>query len=158
MARQAFEGQYRVYVGAPFADVSAPTEAEIGDATDVTEQLTADGVQWNWQNNTVSTDMLAEAMTAQTVGTRGLAVTLNATRDDDEDNFFDEFSHGDQIGVLVAPFAGDETPSSGDGVYCLNGSSTDPQPQQSAANTHQQVQVEIPAEEFDIKATVANGA
>ena len=155
MARQVFENQMRVFHADEVADLSAPTETEIGDATDLTPQVTSDGVQFNFNNNTASVDMIAEGKTEQRPGTRGLSVTLTAVRDDESDDFWDEFEYGEQGVLIISPFG---EPSDGDTVYCVEGAAQEPQPQQSAANTFQQATVEFPAVDWDLKATVANGA
>lgn len=154
MARQVHENQMKVYHNSTgVSDITAPTETEITtDATDITDQITADGVQFNWNNNTASVDMIAEGKIQQLPGTRGLSVTLTAVRDDTTDDFWDEFDYGQEGDIIVSPFG---TPASGDEVYVIRGAAQEPQAQPSGANTFQQAQVEFPATDWDFKATVS---
>jgi len=154
MARQVFENQMKVYHNATgVTDLAAPTVAEITtDATDITDQITADGVQFNFNNNTASVDMLAEGKILQRPGTRGLSVTLTAVRDDTTDDFWDEFAYGQEGDLIISPFG---VPVASDEVYVVRGAAQEPQPQASSANTFQQAQVEFPATDWNFKATVA---
>jgi len=153
MARRVFENQMKVFWdNSDVEDLSAPTAQEINDATELTSQITADGVQFNFNNNTASVDMIAEGKIEQLPGTRGLTVTLTAVRDDEQDDFWDEFEYGVQGTLIIAPF-GD--PEEGDSVYVIKGAPHEPQPLQSAANTFQQAEVEFAAVDWDLQATVS---
>lgn len=154
MSRQVHENQWKIYHNATgVASLSSPTVTEITtDATEITDQITADGVQFNFNNNVASIDMIAEGKIQQLPGTRGVSVTLTAVRDDTTDDFWDEFTYGQTGDLIVAPFG---TPESGDEVYVIRGAAQEPQPQQSGANTFQQAQVEFPATDWDFKATVS---
>ena len=155
MARQVFEDQTHVYHVDTIADISAPTTTEITGGTDLTPQITADGVNFNFQNNTASVDMLAEGKILQKPGTRGLSVTLTAVRDDDVDDFWDEFEYNVEGYLVIVPFG---EAAADKGAYVIKGAPQEPQPQQSGANTFQQAQVEWPAVDWDLKAVIASGS
>lgn len=155
MGRKVFENEMHVYHADAVADISAPTETEIGDATNLTPQITADGVNISVNSNTATQDMLAEGKVVAKPGTRGLTVTLTALRDDETDDFWDEFEYAQEGYLIISPFGAD--PSSGDEVYVVKGAAQEPAPQQSGANTFQTARVEFPAEDWDMNATVASG-
>lgn len=155
MGRVVFEDQMHVYHNSTgVTDLAAPTATEITtDATDITEQVTADGVAFNFNNNTASVDMLAEGKILQLPGTRGLSITLTAVRDDTTDDFWDEFTYGQTGDLIISPFG---VPEAGDEVYVVRGAAQEPQPNPSGANTFQQATVEFPATDWDLKATVSS--
>ena len=153
MARRVFENQMRVYHLPEVADLSAPTETEITAGVDLTEQITADGIAIDFGNNTASIDLIAEGKIAQLPGTRSLQVNLTAVRDDDGDDFWDEFGYGEDGVLVISPFGEADT---GAEVYVVKGAAQEPQPMASAANTFQQSMVEFPATDWDMKAEVAS--
>ncbi len=154
MGRAVFEDNFKIYHNATgVTNIAAPTVAEITtDATDLTDQITANGVAINFNNNTASVDMLAEGKILQKPGTRGLSVTLTAVRDDTTDDFWDEFTYGQTGDLIISPFG---VPVATDKVYVIRGAAQEPQPQASGANTFQQATVEFPATNWDLKAVVA---
>ena len=156
MAFQAFENQMKArWLDAVASeDLSEVTDTEWGDGTDLTPQLTADGISFNFNNNTVSVDLLDAGKIAQRPGTRGVGATLQAVRDDTTDTFWDTFEYGDEGYLVVAPFG---EPAADDELYVLQGACQEPQPQQSAANTYQQAVVEFLAEDWNFKATMTSG-
>ena len=155
MARQVFEDQFHVYHVDTIANIAAPTTTEISGGTDLTEQVTADGVQFNFQNNTASVDMLAEGKILQKPGTRGLSVTLTAVRDDTQDDFWDTFEYNVEGYLVIVPFGASAADKD---AYVVKGAPQEPQPQQSGANSFQQSQVEWPAVDWDLKAVIASGS
>lgn len=155
MARDVFENNFKVFWVDTISDISAPTVAEIDGGTDLTSQITADGVGFNFNNNTASVDLIAAAKIAQKPGTRGVSVTLTAVRDSETDDVWTTFDYSTAGNLVVIPFGDSNSPASGEEAYVISGAAHEPQPQQSAANTYQQAQVEIPADGWDFKATVA---
>lgn len=155
MTREVYENNWQAFWVDAIADISAPTVTEIDGGTDITPQLTADGVGFNFNNNTASVDMLAEGKIAQKPGTRGVSVTLTAVRDSETDDVWTTFDYGTEGYLVVLPFGSDTSPEAGDEAYVVSGAAQEPQPQQSAANTYQQAQIEIPADDWDFNAAVA---
>lgn len=155
MAREVFENNWKVYWVDTIADISAPTVTEVSGGTELTPQITADGVGFNFNNNTASIDMIAEGKIAQKPGTRGVSVTLTAVRDSGTDDVWTTFDYGTEGNLVVLPFGTDTSPEAGDEAYVVSGSAHEPQPQQSAANTYQQAQIEIPGDDWDFNAVLA---
>lgn len=152
MSRVVHEDEVHVYHCLTIADMSAPTVAEITtDGTDLTPQIQADGVAYNPTTNTASSDMLTGKI-AQRPGTRGFSPALTALRDDEIDDFWDEFTYGQNGYLVVSPFG---VPEAGSQVYVFKGAAQEPMPQDSGANSFQTAMVSFPAEDWDLNATVA---
>lgn len=158
MSREVFENNFKVWWVDTIADISAPTTTEIDAGTDLTSQVTADGIGFNFNNNTASVDLIDAGKIAQKPGTRGVSVTLTAVRDSETDDVWDTFDYGTEGYLVVIPFGDDSSPAADEEAYVISGAAQEPQPQQSAANTYQQSQIEIPADDWDFKAAIASGA
>ena len=154
MGRVVHEDELHVYHVPQIADLSTPTVSEItSDGTDLTPFLAADGVAYNGTRNTASTELLTGKI-VQRPGTRGYAPTLTGLRDDESDDFWDEFAYGQRGHLVVSPVG---VPESGSKVHVFKGAAQEPSPENSSANTFQRAVVEFPAEDWDLDATVANG-
>lgn len=150
MPRQVFENQLTLKWIDTLADstLATVTQAEWDGGTNLTPQITADGFGLNWNNNVASIDMIAEGKISQKPGTRGASVTLTAVRDDTSDDVWTTFDYGTSGFLVAAPFG---EPATGDELYVFDCAAQEPQPQQSAANTYQQAQVELPCDDWNLK-------
>lgn len=150
MPRQVYENQLTLKWIDTVTDTSlaSVTQAEWDGGTDLTPQITSDGFGLNWNNNTASIEMIAEGKTPQKPGTRGVAVSLTAVRDDTSDDVWTTFDYGTTGFLAVSPFG---TPSTGDELYVFSCAAQEPQPQASAANTYQQAVIELPCDDWELK-------
>lgn len=141
MARLTAEGNVKVYRVETIADPEAPTITEVTGGTDLTPFLPTNGVAIAWNRNNASIDMLDEGFTSESVGTRGVSITLTGVRDDADDDFFDAFAYGDDFFLVVSRFGDADT--SGDLVEVYECQAHDPAPSTPAPNEFQTAEVQL---------------
>jgi hypothetical protein len=144
MAAYVHEGMTKVSWVPTVADPSAPTVAELGAGTDITELLTKDGLNISLSQNMVDNSSLAETFDAQVVGSWGGSVTLTIKRDNDTDAGWALFTHG-EIGNLVVRrgVAYDTAWTAADDVEVYPAQSGEPVPNATAANAQATATVEM---------------
>lgn len=130
------------------------TVAEIAAGTFLPE-MTADGLNISPTNNRASVDMLDSEKVPQFVGTRMNELTMKFTRNKEaaKDIAWELFDHG-EIGFLVVSRTRNGTPVTGDRVEIYHLSVFDPQPLGTAANTFQQYEIPVAAQNWETKAVV----
>lgn len=135
-------------------DLAEVTVAEISAGTFLPD-MTADGLNISPTNNRASVDMLDSEKVPQFVGTRMNELTMKFTRakEEDDDIAWELFNHGD-IGFLVVSRTRNGSPVAGDRVEIYHLSVFDPQPLGTAANTFQQYEVPVAAQNWETKAVV----
>lgn len=151
---KVYEGNLYARYVPTIADTSAPTVAELGAGVDLTPALTADGVQPNHTENTVSTDMLS-GFIKQSIGTEGVTFNLNFLKDfDGTDPVYDIFDTRGKSGYLVLSRDGDPVATSVVEVYPAEFGRR--KTIQTAANSHQAFSVLVAvSSDFDDDAVVA---
>ena len=100
MARYVHEGNTKVAFVPTIADTDAPTVAELGAGTDLSELLTKDGLQTPDTQNMVDSSTLADTFDAQVVGSWGGSITLTGFRNQGADDLWDLAVYGTN-GYLV---------------------------------------------------------
>ena len=101
MQPKAHEGQTKAWYVPAIADEAAPTVAEIAAGVPLSDSFTADGIQPNHTENTVSTEMLS-GFIKQSIGTEGVTFNLRFLRDfDGTDDVWDTFDTRGKVGYLV---------------------------------------------------------
>lgn len=153
------EGKLWAGIAPAVADISAPTVAELGAATDLTPALTADGLSPNHTENVVSTDMLT-GFIRQSIGTEGIGFDLTFLYylDNGTDNeAWDYFDERGKAGFLVVGRTADgATPVASDVVEVYPVESGRRKMMNSGANAHQKFTVKfVGTEDYDDAAVVA---
>lgn len=100
MARYVHEGNTKVSWVPTISSIAAPTVAELGAGTDLSELLTKDGLQTPDSQNMVDSSTLADTFDAQRVGSWGGSITLTGFRDGTSDTLWDLAVYGTE-GYLV---------------------------------------------------------
>ena len=101
MSRYVHEGNTKVALVPTIADITAPTAAELGAGTDISELLTKDGLQTPDSQNMVDSAALSDTFDAQVVGSWGGGVTLTGFRDDSADTLWDLAVYGTNTHLVV---------------------------------------------------------
>lgn len=145
MARRVYEGTVNVYWAPAVADISAPTLAELGAATDITCYLTKDGLAVNIATNNVDSAALCETFDAQIPGSWGADIQLTGFRDDYDDVLWDLAVYGTEGYLIVEPYGEpDELPLAGAQVEVYPATMHQKAPANSAANTQQRFTLALP--------------
>lgn len=135
------------------ANIAAPTAAEVAAGTDLSDQVTIDGLGIDSTQNTASQAMLGSSFVGEEPGTYGTAVTLTTTREDVGDLVWDLFDYRTTGFLLVSRFG---EPVVGAAVEVYPAKSHKPIPLASAENEYQKVQVRLAIhDEPELKAVVA---
>lgn len=104
MARLVFEENYHVYAGptAP-ADPDAPTVAEIGAMTEITEYIPKDGFNPGVSNNRVDAGDLSTAFNGELMGSHGAQLSIQSFMDsaDGQNITYDLFGVRGWTGAIV---------------------------------------------------------
>lgn len=156
MKPQPYEGNLKAYYVPSIVDKSAPTAAEMAAGTPLTPSLTADGVQPNHTENTVSTDMLS-GFIRQSIGTEGVTFNLRMLRDFETatDTVYDLFDERGKDGFLVLSDNGGGL-TAGDVVEVYPAQFGRRKRVQSAGNVHNAYTVMVTVDDdFDDDAVVA---
>lgn len=156
MKPQPYEGNLEAYYVPAIADKTAPTVAEMTAGTRLTPSLTADGVQPNHTENTVSTDMLS-GFIKQSIGTEGVTFNLRMLRDFETstDTVYDLFDERGKDGFLVLSDTG-AGQTAGDVVEVYPAQFGRRKRAQSGANAHNAFTVMCTVDDdFDDDAVVA---
>lgn len=101
MARYANDGMIRIQVVASISNTAAPTVAELNAGTDITNDVTKDGLTVPANQNMVDNSSLAETFDSQVVGSFGGAITLTGIRDAANDTFWDLVVYGTDTHLVV---------------------------------------------------------
>lgn len=150
-----YEGNLVLYYVPEIVDMSAPTVDEITtDGTKLVE-IPTDGIQFGGSQNNASTPMLDTGKISQSPGTEDRALQINFRLLDATDDMFDLWERN-LAGYIVASPLGE--PEADDTVRVYKGSAHAPMPVDPSQDSHQQMQVSWPAEDWDEKATVASAA
>jgi hypothetical protein len=161
MARPVHENYVRVWWLTTLADTTLEevTLAEIAAGTELAG-LTADGLNISPTNNKASLEMLDSEKIPQFVGTRMQDLTLKFVRETvtADDDAWELFDHGETGYLVVSRLRSKKDPSpnlaAGDRVEIYKVSVFDPQPLATAANTFQQFEVPVAAQDWETKAEV----
>lgn len=94
MARYANDGMIRIVVVSSIANIAAPTVAEIGAGTNITNFVTKDGLSVPANQNNVPNASLAETFDSELPGSFGGTLTLTGIRDAATDTFWDLVVYG----------------------------------------------------------------
>lgn len=135
MARFVHEGNTKVAWVTTIADIDAPTVAELGAGTDLSQLLTKDGLQTPDTQNMVDSSTLADTFDAQVVGSWGGGINLTGFRDDTTDTLWDLAVYGTN-GYLVVRrgIAYDTAWTAAQDVEVYPAEMHEPVPNQSGAN------------------------
>lgn len=103
MARFVYEGYTRIEWVTTIADIAAPTAAELGAGTPLTNFVTKDGLNTPQNQNMVDSATIAETFDAQLVGSWGGALELTMFRDSvaDDDDAWTLFVYGTNGHIVV---------------------------------------------------------
>ena len=100
MARYVHEGNTKVAWVPTITNIAAPTVAELGAGTELSELLTKDGLSLPDSQNMVDSSTLADTFDAQRVGSWGGSITLTGFRNQGADDLWDLAVYGTE-GYLV---------------------------------------------------------
>lgn len=159
MARQNYEGKYRIYWGDAPADKSAPTTTEIGAATDVTSFFPKDGLSHSTTKAKVAFGDLASGFDPEGQGSWSFTTEGTIYRDDVTDDAWDLWTTHAQAGALyILPFKGSDAIAASDPCMVIVGEASIATPLGTTPNAKQKASVDFTStEEPDFNAVVAAG-
>jgi hypothetical protein len=150
MPRTTFEPM-RVFFLDTVSDLDGPTVAEITAGTELTSQLTVDGVGFSGNRNNASQAMLGDAYVAEEPGTWNVAGSLTFVRDDSGSLAYDTFDYRTRGFLVFLNYGGEVEDGNLVDVYAV--ASHKPTPMASAENEYQKVEVQFAVSEaphFDV--------
>lgn len=151
-----FEEYTRVSLVTSISNISAPTVAELNAGTDITCDLTKDGLNPGGSTNGVDSAGLCSRVDSQVAGSVGYSMALKGFRYSDSDSFWTLANWGDVSHVVVRRGAAyDDAWAASDAVEVYKIQMGEPIPAASAANTLQTFDLSCFVESADLKAVVA---
>lgn len=156
MTRVAYENKLKVYFANSngVADITAPTEAEIGAATYLGHFLQRDAISFGMSQSRVDVSSIDDNWDLEVMGTVAMQPSLMLYRDDDNEAAGYDLVENGTDGFLIFSTFGE--PESGDTVFVAPVQMGEPIWQDTAANTAQRILVNFALRDTPApKATVA---